>query len=212
MNLREDMGGAPSCMKSRPIDHRGFYVPWFVTEKTDDGLWDFQVVTPSRRNEAIRKNLCWVSGQELGVYQAFVIGPMCTINRVAGDPPVKREVGLWSAMVCPFLSRPLAKRPEISRPRMKDPHMVEGNPGLCAVWVTKNYRLSDRAPVFHLGYPESLTWFTKGRKATKKEVSDGFALGADRLLRIAAEEEQGASMECHRMINAAAKMIGIIKP
>jgi hypothetical protein len=36
----------PPRMKQRPVDHRGFPVPWFVTNKTVAGLWDFVHVDP----------------------------------------------------------------------------------------------------------------------------------------------------------------------
>ena len=113
----------PARMRSRPIDHRGFPVPWFVTNKTPEGLWDFVHVDPARLRQAQKHGLCTLSGAPLGKLVAFVVGPMCIINRVAAEPPCIPELGKWAAQVCPFLSRPMAKRPDV------DPECVSRVPG-----------------------------------------------------------------------------------
>ena len=102
----------PPRMRNRPTDHRGFPVPWFVSNKTPAGLWDFVHVDPARLENAYRRGLCTLSGEPLGKFVSFVVGPMCIINRVAAEPPCIPELGKWAAQVCPFLSQPLAKRPK----------------------------------------------------------------------------------------------------
>ena len=160
-----DLADMPSRMKGRPIDHRGFPVPWFVTNKTPDGLWDFRVVEASRKAEAIRNRKCWVTGETLGRAVAFVVGPMCIINRVSSDPPVIPEIGEWSARICPFLSRPLAKRPDYDGQHATPGLMAPDNPGLCAVWVTRNHTYN-RNKLFDIGDPIRVTWWRKGIEVT----------------------------------------------
>ena len=155
----------PDRMIGRPVDHRGFPVPWFVTRKDSDGLWDFRTIDTGRVVEANKHRKCWVSGHPLGRRVAFVIGPMCIVNRIASDPPVIPEIGEWSARVCPFLSRPLAKRPDYDGPNHTPGHMVLDNPGLTAVWVTRNYRITPEG-LFGFGDPERVTWWRKGQEVT----------------------------------------------
>lgn len=171
MQTRPELADMPDRLRGRPIDHRGFPVPWFVTNKTDAGLWDFVRINEARKNEALRKRVCWVSGERLGRAVAFVVGPMCIINRVASDPPIIPEIAEWSARICPFLSRPLAKRPDWDGDQRATPGvLVPDNPGLCAVWVTRDYEMSTRDyGVIHFWEPQRVTWWRKGEDVTHSQ-------------------------------------------
>lgn len=182
-----DLGEVPSDMRRRPLDHRGYPVPWFVTEKTDDGLWNFSVVTPERVDQALKSRLCWVSGEPLGAYASFVIGPMCVVNRIATDPPARKSVAEWSARVCPFLTRPLAKRPSVPDSHDTPGVMVPDNPGICVVWTTKTWK-RDRQGLIHLGDPVSVAWWREGRLATQDEIDTIFWQRVQTLRDMAAEE------------------------
>lgn len=196
---RRELHPIPARMRGRPIDHRGYPVPWFVTEKTADGLWDFTVVDKRRRDEAIRRRVCWVSGEPLGRYVAFVLGPMCTINRVAADPPVIPEIAEWSARVCPFLSRPLARRPHYTGQGSTPGLMVPDNPGLCAVWTTKDYYCG-RDGLFALGDPEVVSWWQRGQRVDDSaEARLIYEERASRLKAMAAEEGPAALALFRRM-------------
>lgn len=194
----------PGAMLSRPVDHRGFPVPWFVTEKTEDGLWDFVHVQRERAIEAIRFNKCWVSGQKLGRFKAFCIGPMCAINRTAGDPPVTREIALWSVQVCPFMSRPRARRADHNEDQVAESGEagVDGigilrNPGVTAVWVTKNSEYQTGRG-FYLGDPHEVTWWREGRRATRDEVLASVQSGIHHLESLAAKEGPDAVAELEK--------------
>lgn len=189
----------PTRMRGRPIDHRGFPVPWFVTEKTDDGLWDFTVVQQARIKEAVRRRVCFVSGEKLGTHVAFVVGPMCTINRIATDAPVIPEIGKWSAEVCPFLTRPLAKRPErADQGQGATPGiMVKSNPGLCAVWITRDYSFG-RDRIFRFGDPTEVSWWANGALADAETIHERFAVSAANLEAVAMED----GWQAHAMFSA----------
>ena len=199
--LRPDMLDAPSAMKARPIDHRGFYVPWFVSEKNCAGLWDFSVVTAERRDRALKSRLDWVTGEPLGRHMAFVIGPMCIINRIASDPPVRLETARWSARVCPFISRPLAKRPDPDRVGNTPGIPVSTNPGLCAIYVTST--ISMHRGLIQLGNPSHIEWWTKGRRADPDETGMGFDAGSESLRALASDEGPGAIAHFERLLSRA---------
>jgi hypothetical protein len=179
----------PSIMQHRPIDHRGFPVPWFVTEKTKDGHWDFAHVRRERFAEAVRKNVCWVSGQPLGKYKSFCVGPMCVINRTAGDPPVRKEIALWSVRICPFMSQPLAKRLEKDlqeiETRTMDGAGITLNPGVTAIYTTTTSRRR-RGGTFDMGKPVDITWWCRGVPATRQEVDQSIGSGIHLLYEAAA--------------------------
>ena len=71
-NIRAIM---PARMKRRPIDHRGYPVPWFVTVLNDQGQWDFRPVEPYMVRTAIQERRCWICGDPLGKHVAFAVGP-----------------------------------------------------------------------------------------------------------------------------------------
>lgn len=201
----------PSAMKLRPVDHRGFPVPWFVTQKDKNGLWDFVNIERRRMLEAMRYEKCWVSGQKLGRYRAFCIGPMCAINRTAGDPPVRKEIALWSVKVCPFMSRPKARRAAKNEDQViEEGAGVDGvgimrNPGVTGVWITKNAEYQ-RGRGYYLGDPLEVTWWAEGRPATRAEVMSSVESGIHHLEGMAAEEGPEALSEFARYRERAAPL------
>lgn len=192
----------PAAMRSRPVDHRGFPVPWFVTDKTPEGHWDFVNIRQERMIEALRSEKCWVSGQRLGKYRAFCIGPMCAINRTAGDPPVTREIAQWSVKVCPFMSRPRARRAGHIEDQVTENAGLDGvgilrNPGVTGIWITQNSEYQ-RGRGFYLGDPDNVTWWCEGRPATRAEVLASVDSGIHHLEGMAAKEGPEAMAELER--------------
>ena len=98
----------PDRIARLPVDARGFPVPEFAMWY--NGVPDFRVIKPGYVRKCIIKNNCWICGERLGVRKAFVIGPMCCINRISAEPPSHRDCALFAAKNCPFLSMPLARR------------------------------------------------------------------------------------------------------
>src|SRR6266700_3141881 len=129
----------PERMKRLPISSTGFPVPWFVA--SIDGAPDFRVVGVDKLVQAVKRKLCWVCGQPLGVYMAFTIGPMCAINRVISEPPSHLECADYSVRACPFLSKPNMRRNEKNLPEDKieaPGKPILRNPGAVCIWVTKS--------------------------------------------------------------------------
>lgn len=212
VNLRPEMQNAPRCMSNRPIDHRGFYVPWFVTEKTEDGHWDFVRIQASRVRQAMEEKLCFVSGTPLGKYSSFVVGPMCTINRVGSDMACRREVAQWAAKVCPFLTRPLAVREHVPD-HVTPGNLDTGNPGCAVVWtgLTRNI-LVMRNNLIRIPPATSVEFYKEGQLATKGEARHFMKVGARKLMALAEQETETINRrtvvdECSLMVAETVEML-----
>lgn len=168
----------PSKMMKMPVSKSGYLVPWFVGKV--DGEWDFRVVEPNRLIEAIVNHKCWMCGERLGTYLAFVTGPMCTITRTSAEPPCHLECAEYAAKACPFLSKPKMKRNENDLPEgHMDPAgiFIRRNPGVSAIYITKTFkpiqvnRQTDGSNILiRMGDPERMIWYAEGRMATRDEV------------------------------------------
>jgi len=187
-------------------------VPWFVTWLDDQGrptanghgTPDFRVVTRGRIAVALRLRLCWICGGKLGSHKAFVIGPMCAVNRISSEPPQHLACATFAATACPFLVNPHQRRRDTRLPDGTgdaDGVMIRRNPGVALVWVTRAFSLvpagaggSDpNGILFHVGTPESTLWFCEGRPATRDEIVASIDSGVA-LLRPEAIREGPASI------------------
>ncbi|MDB5522809.1 MAG: hypothetical protein JWM58_572 [Rhizobium sp.] len=188
----------PDRVATLPRNDRGFPIPYFAEEV--NGVRDFRVVSASRMAHAVRNELCWVCGGRLGKYKAFVIGPMCGINRTISDPPSHRDCAIFSARNCPFLSSPLARRRETGLPdaAQEAPGFgLKRNPGAVGVWVTLDYR-PFRAPsgnqgiLFRIGDPTEVLWFASGEPADRFAVVESVRTGLPSLIELAEAQGDGA--------------------
>lgn len=193
--LFDDM---PARIAKLPRSDKGFPIPFFAEE--NNGVRDFRVVSHQKMVHAVRFKKCWVCGEPLGRFMAFVIGPMCAINRTISDPPSHRECAIFSAKNCPFLSSPLAKRraeglPEESREAAGV--MIKRNPGAVGVWVTKEYRpfqphRGNPGLLFEIGEPTELLWFADGREASRERVLESIRTGLPLLIEEAKKDGEEA--------------------
>ncbi len=189
--LRDGLPALPQRMESLPIDARGYPVPWFVA--WIDGHPDFRCVRRNGVALAHNRKTCWLCGQTLGTHLAFVIGPMCSINRVISEPPSHRECAEFAVKACPFLTTPMAKRVERDMPEgAKDAAgvMLKRNPGVACLWMTRSYAPfhAGNGVLFQIGDPDEVTWWAQGRPATRVEVDASIESGLP-LLRKPAEAE-----------------------
>jgi len=178
----------PDRCKGLPVDvDRGYPVPWFVS--WIDGKPEFRAADGRKLRQAIREGLCWVCGAALGGFRSFVLGPMCTINRLSAEPPCHRECADFSALACPFLTKPRMVRRENDRPAdVRNPPggFLEHNPGACAVWTARRdgYHTERHGGgvLFRLvAEPTSVDWFTEGRHATRDEIESAILRGLPKL-------------------------------
>ena len=211
--LRTDMPPLPRRMTRLPIDKRGYPVPWFVA--WIDGEPDFRIIKPRAVLQALRDKKCWICGERLGKYKAFVIGPMCAINRVSSEPPMHRDCAEFAAMACPFLTRPKAKRREhgVTELDVKEAAGIglKRNPGVALVWITRRFeiiRLKDGL-LFDVGDPDEVLWFCEGRAANRNEVMESINSGFPILQEAAEKEGDGAVEELVRRRSAAEALVPV---
>lgn len=169
--LREDLPPLPDRIAALPVAENGYPVPWFVA--WDKGKPVFPAADGEKLRRAVKEKLCWVCGEPLTVRKAFVIGPMCAVNRISAEPPCHVECAVFSVRACPFLTRPHAKRREVEGSRPPAGIMIYRNPGASAVWETVNHlveHLGRGKVLFKIGDPLAVTWWAEGRAATRDEV------------------------------------------
>jgi hypothetical protein len=187
----------PKRLVGRPLTDKGFPVPWFAS--FIDGSWNLVAVDPAKIHEALRKEKCWICGDTLGRYKSFIIGPMCSINRISSEPPQHRECAEYAVKACPFLSKPRMRRNEAAAAeagsgKEKVPGiMIEHNPGAALIWVTRTFHVS-RDGLIELGPPVETLWFCEGRKATRAEILASIDKGLSLLRPMAAAEEGGTEL------------------
>lgn len=189
----------PERIAGLPRDDKGRPVPFFV--QWTGGKPDFRIMDPERMVACIREKLCWVCGQKMGVWKAFVIGPMCGINRTSAEPPSHLECAEFSVRACPFLSTPKMTRREHDLPVVKSSGiMIRRNPGVMAIWITKGWRVfPDGAGgiLFELGEPSVIKWYCEGRKATRAEIEHSIETGIPVLRDTAREDGQEESFNAY---------------
>jgi hypothetical protein len=206
----------PSRIRALPLDERGYPVPWFVA--TIDGRPDFRVIAPGRIEAAIRNAWCWVCGGQRSVTDpaAFVIGPMCAVNRTTAEPPSHRECATWSAIHCPFLSIPKMHRRDNAMPEdAKVPAgvSIRRNPGVALVWFARagSWRPfadpSTGGYLFNVGEPVEVAWYAEGRKATRDEVLASIDSGLPILRDMAVDEGPEAMVELMAMHDRALALV-----
>jgi len=202
----------PARIAALPRDKHGRPVPWFVA--WIDGLPDFRVIGAGNIVRAVNHRLCWVCGGPLGVHKAFVLGPMCAVNRNTAEPPSHLDCAVYSAKACPFLTTPHMRRRETGKPEdAANPAglMIERNPGVALVWVTRRFRIwpepDRRSALFEPGDPSQVLWFAQGREATRDEVMASIDSGLPLLREIAAEQGPEAEAALDRQLADALKYV-----
>jgi hypothetical protein len=200
----------PARIAALPTDERGYPVPRFVHKI--DGKPDFRVIAPGWLARAHNKKLCWVCGDKLGRHLAFVIGPMCAINRVSSEPASHLECARFSVQACPFLSHPERRRDERGLPedRAVSGIAIARNPGVTLIWVTEHYqafKTPDGGVLFEFGEPTALEWYARGRPATRAEIMHSIDTGLPLLRQVAAQEGADAVAALQRDIDRGLKLV-----
>lgn len=202
----------PARIARLPRDKHGRPIPWFV-HRDEQGVPDFRVVRAHGIADAFRFEKCWVCGDRRGAWSAFVVGPMCAVNRVSAEPPSHRDCAVYSALACPFLSNPAMRRRDSRLPEgteLPAGEMITRNPGVALVWVTRDWSPFRAGPgiLFRLGDPEETLWFAHGRDATRAEVLASIQTGMPILAEAAERDGRDALAE----LEAARKAVDVFLP
>jgi hypothetical protein len=193
--MRPELTDPPPRIAKLPLDRRGYPVPWFV--QWVNGEPEFRAMDPAKWRAALQERRCWVCGERLGSYLAFVIGPMCAITRTTSEPPNHRECAQWSVVNCPFLSRPRMVRRQDALTeewaRNVAGEYIDRNPGVAAIWMTRRFTIfrDDRGkPLIQVGDPTAVEWWCEGHAATRAEVLASVTSGMPLLLAPAEEQDR----------------------
>lgn len=194
------------------VSKRGYPIPWFVP--WIDGEPVTQAADPNKVRLAVRFGLCWCCGHKLGKHLAFVIGPMCAINRITAEPPSHRDCAEYALKACPFLVNPRMRRNPVepTGDEIKSAPagvMIERNPGVSLLWITRSYRQLKvySGTLYKVGEPLEVQWWREGRAATRAEVLASIDSGLP-LLRAADMKEDGSvPPETDAAINAEMKRV-----
>lgn len=200
----------PARLARRPVSERGFPVPWFVS--FINGKWDFVNVDPRKIVEAHHRHLCFLCGETLGQFKAFVIGPMCAINRVTSEPPSHTQCAEYAVRACPFLAQPNMRRNDkahLGKAEDIPGFAIEHNPGAVLIWVTKSYRPMkvNGGALFQVGDPVEIHWYAEGRKATRAQIDAAIAKGLPLLRKKAEADGPEAIEELNSYIKRAEKLL-----
>lgn len=211
--MRLELETMPDRIKRLPRDERGYPIPWFVAYV--EGKPEFRAMDARKYHNAVKKRLCWVCGEPLGVNIAFVAGPTCGINRTSAEPPSHYACAAWSARNCPFLNNPHAVRRQdkiVNNARLTEEaagNAICRNPGVAMVWVCRGYEIFNdgkNQPLITVGEPERVEWYCEGRMATRLEVVHSIESGLPALETVA-RSERGAIEELRRAEQRFAKWI-----
>lgn len=189
--LRKELPPLPHRMTRLKLDHRGYPVPHFVVWLDEDenevppgeGRPEFRVMSQRRLAQCLKYSECWICGGKMGRWRAFVIGPMCMVNRINSEPPSHVDCADFAARACPFLSRPHMTRreggmPEESKDAAGQP--ILRNPGLGTVWISDQGYPIKRTPngvLLSLPEPSEVRFYTEGRPSTRAEVLESLESG-----------------------------------
>lgn len=189
----------PRRLRARPVDERGFLVPWFVA--IVDGKPDHRVVDTDKMAPAIKHRLCWLCGEPLGRFGTFIIGPMCLVSLNVSEPPSHQDCARFAVQACPFLTQPKAERREGLPDQVKPPagFGFSRNPGVTVLCATRTWQ-PFRAPrvgggkqglLWRIDEPLiGVEWWARGREATRAEAQESLESGFPKLLQVAELQDQ----------------------
>lgn len=202
--LRKGLPPLPDRFKSLPIDPRGYPIPWFVGT-LEDGTRDFRMADADKRVRAANHRLCWLCGHKMGKYIAFVIGPMCAVNRNTSEPGCHLDCATFAVTACPFLMRPMAQYRTANLPdgAQNVPHGIGGNPGASCIWITETYRpyRVEKSWLIRIGEPHRVEWWAEGKPATRQQILDCFDNRLSILADMAKEEGPDAVAELAKYVD-----------
>lgn len=208
--LRKGLPPLPARIRLLPLDPRGYPIPWFVAEV--NGKRDFRIADTEKRARAVNKHLCWICGQPMGRLSAFVIGPMCAVNRNTSEPPSHRDCAEFAVQACPFLILPDAQYRDTKLPEgiTKPPGFIDGNPGACCIWITQKYEpywVTPKEWLIRLGEASTVSWWMSGRPATRDEILESIDRRIPTLQALAQKEGPKGVQLLARMVKEVIKLL-----
>lgn len=155
---------------------RGYPVPFFVQWFKNglpcnfgEGEPDLRFVDERKPAECYRRMICWICGQPLHYRVAFIGGPISVKNRTFGDGPMHMDCAEYSALACPHLINPKAKRREgddRAKQTYTSPGATKRHPDKVAVYITRKFFIekSGGCIIWVAEAPVEMRWFKEGKR------------------------------------------------
>jgi hypothetical protein len=164
-----------------------------------------------KRALAVRDRLCWLCGEKAGRYLAFVIGPMCVVNRNTSEPGCHLACAEFAVKACPFLLLPKSRYREAPEGGKILAGALPGNPGACAIYVCtdfKPYQVPGSGDwLIRLGEPSAVSWWSEGKPASRERALEAIQSRLHFLEDIAREEGPEAMYHLGRLVGEACKFL-----
>jgi hypothetical protein len=145
----------------------------------------------------------------------FVIGPMCAINRNTAEPPCHFDCAEFAVKACPFMRFPNRKRdgadlPAEGRAPGGEEAMIQRNPGVTCLWITKKYkpyRVGNNDWLIEIGEPFTVSWWAHGAPATREQVMASIDTGLPLLRQMAEKEGKEAVAHLDKITARGLKLV-----
>lgn len=195
---RAGLPALPWRMTDRPLDSRGYPVPWFAAMV--DGQYDLRIAEPAKHTQALRERLCWLCGKRMIKTLTFVAGPLVAITRTHAEPSCHEECATYAAQACPFLTQQQVRRRVAGLPEIADAPgiLLDHRPSVVCLWQTRSASLfSDGAggTLLKVGTPIKVRWYSQARPASRDEVVEALNRSYELLCEQAALDGEDALAE-----------------
>lgn len=164
----------PKQIAALPVDKRGLPIPFFVQwyrgsfrTSAGNGEPDHRLADPDKKVRCAERKLCWICGEPLGYWIAFVGSKQSIDQRLFGDGAMHVECAEFSMRACPHLSHPQAKRRDNDERKTTAVGKREmHNPGTFGMYVTRSFdtQYSDGDILFKPAPPKKVRWFQEGQE------------------------------------------------
>lgn len=162
-----------SLLENLPKDRRGFPIPWFVSEKKENGEPDFVKIHPLKAYLAVLERRCWICGGLFGNRRnvTFVCGPLSVATRHVSEPPMHLECARFAVKTCPFMLHPNYRRSWTTMSDMMPGLAVDRNPAVSLLCTVSHFRvkMENTGPLYTLPAVMRLEAWREGRAATRDE-------------------------------------------
>lgn len=167
----------------------GMPVPKFATWK--DGVPDLAVMNPEYFRRALTGRLCWICGNKLGRFAAFVGGPKSAASGHYTEAPCHKECAEFAAQVCPYIVTGKNMRRAVSAEvcEMLETGGDPNNPEVFGITISDDWSFDRSTMLFSLRNVVEILWWKHGRPASKDEACRAAVLGHAAVVAIA--EQQG---------------------
>lgn len=176
----------PPKMRLRPLDKRGYPIPWIVS-KDLDGVPYFTVNDTERGFMAIDRGICGICGNKLERDRWLVGGPGAAFHEHGAflDPPMHHQCATYALTVCPFLATRYTKRIDDALamngrwpPGMKivqEDNMVPQQPSFFALVKTASIQRHQEQPGIYYVIPKrpflAVELWKDGKQITAEEAA-----------------------------------------